>query len=95
MFEFLSAPAAQIIILIWGIVWVLLAMWKSVKKNQRVWFVVLFAFMFFSGLIGYIQAIWLTATLSIINSFGILSILYFYIFSRFSFKNNVLTFDKW
>ena len=49
-----------LIILIWSMVWKLLALWKSSRKNQPVWFVLLF----------------------VVNTIGILEILYIYVFSE-------------
>jgi methionyl-tRNA synthetase len=49
-----------IVIVVWSIIWKLLALWKSARKNQPVWFILL----------------------AIINTVGILEILYIYIFSE-------------
>jgi len=48
------------IILIWSLVWKLLALWKSARNKQVVWFIVL----------------------ALINTVGILPILYLYVFSK-------------
>ncbi len=53
-----------IVILIWSIVWKLLALWKSAKKNHVAWFIVI----------------------ALVNSVGILPILYIYIFSDINYK---------
>jgi len=53
-----------IVILIWSIIWKLLALWKSAKKNHVVWFILL----------------------AVINTIGILEILYVYVFSEMKFK---------
>ena len=49
-----------IIILLWSIVWKLLALWKSARKGSLAWFIVL----------------------GIVNTIGILEILYIYVFSE-------------
>jgi hypothetical protein len=49
-----------VVIIIWSIIWKLLALWKSARKNQPVWFILL----------------------AIINTVGILEILYIYVFSE-------------
>jgi hypothetical protein len=53
-----------IIIVIWSAVWKLIALWKSARKKQLVWFIVL----------------------ALINTVGILEILYIYIFSEMKSK---------
>ena len=53
------------LLIIWDLVWKLLAMWKASKKNSGVWFVVL----------------------AVVNTFGILPILYIYVFSEWKKKN--------
>jgi hypothetical protein len=53
-----------VVIVIWSIVWKLLALWKSARKNSPVWFVLL----------------------AIINTVGILEILYIYVFSEIDYK---------
>jgi methionyl-tRNA synthetase len=55
-----------ITILAWSFLWKLLALWKSARKNQIVWFIVL----------------------ALVNTVGILEILYIYIFSETK-KNEV------
>ena len=52
-----------VVIVIWSVVWKLLALWKSAKKGHTVWFIVL----------------------AIINTVGILEILYIYIFSEINY----------
>jgi hypothetical protein len=49
-----------VVMIIWTIVWKLLALWKSARKNHIVWFIVL----------------------AIVNTVGILEILYIYILSE-------------
>ena len=49
-----------IIIIIWSIAWKLAALWKSARRTQPIWFIVL----------------------AIINTIGILEILYIYVFSE-------------
>ena len=64
--NYLSGLATQLgipfwllaIILIWIVVWKLLAMWKSARNNHIVWFIVL----------------------AVVNTVGILEILYIYVF---------------
>lgn len=51
------------LIMVWDLVWKLMAMWKASKKHSVVWFVVL----------------------SIINTAGILPMLYLYVFSKMKF----------
>jgi methionyl-tRNA synthetase len=48
------------LLVVWSIVWKGLALWKSARRGQSVWFVV---FM-------------------VVNTFGILEILYIYVFSK-------------
>ncbi|MDP2628290.1 MAG: DUF5652 family protein [Nanoarchaeota archaeon] len=55
------------IILIWSFVWKLLALWKSARKGQKVWFVIL----------------------ALINTVGILEILYIYVFSKIGERKTV------
>jgi methionyl-tRNA synthetase len=52
------------VIVIWSIVWKLLAMWKSARKNHLVWFIIF----------------------AIVNTVGILEILYIYVFSEMRLK---------
>ena len=71
--DYLSGLATQLgipvwlfaIILVWIIVWKLLALWKSARNNQIVWFLVI----------------------AVINTVGILEILYIYVFSKFGKKS--------
>jgi methionyl-tRNA synthetase len=66
--DYLSEVSAQfgislwllVIIIVWSVFWKLLALWKSARKSQPVWFVLLF----------------------IVNTIGILEILYIYVFSE-------------
>ena len=53
-----------VVILIWSVVWKLLALWKSARKGHTVWFILL----------------------AIINTIGILEILYIYVFSELKFE---------
>jgi len=48
------------IVLVWSLIWKGLALWKSAKKDSKIWFVALL----------------------VINTVGILEILYFYLFSK-------------
>jgi NADH:ubiquinone oxidoreductase subunit 6 (subunit J) len=48
-----------VVVFIWSFVWKLLALWKSARRKQIVWFVVF----------------------ALVNTLGILEILYIYIFS--------------
>ncbi|MEM4325718.1 MAG: DUF5652 family protein [Candidatus Pacearchaeota archaeon] len=64
-FDFISSQIGipiwfLVIIILWELVWKILATWKAAKNNSIVWFVILMVF----------------------NTIGILSILYFYIFSK-------------
>lgn len=52
------------IILIWSLVWKLLALWKSARKSHLMWFIVM----------------------GVINTVGILEILYIFIFSKLNYK---------
>ena len=52
------------IILVWIVIWKLLAMWKSARNNHIAWFLVI----------------------AIINTVGILEILYIYVFSKMGKK---------
>jgi len=53
-----------IVLLIWSMVWKLLALWKSARKSHVVWFIIL----------------------GIVNTIGILEILYIYVFSDMTMK---------
>jgi len=57
---FQSHLALLVILFVWSIIWKGLALWKSAKRDHKIWFVV---FM-------------------IINTVGILEILYLYVFSK-------------
>jgi predicted membrane protein len=61
-----------VVILIWSVVWKLLALWKSARKNHVVWFIVL----------------------AIVNTVGILEILYIYVFSEMTMKNKAKKTEK-
>ncbi len=52
-----------VIILVWSLVWKLLALWKAARKNSIVWFVIL----------------------AVVNTVGILEILYIFLFSKMEF----------
>lgn len=52
-------------IMIWSLVWKGLALWESVKKNHKIWFILLL----------------------ILNTVGILEILYIYVFSKMEVFN--------
>ena len=69
-------------------VWVLLAMWKSAKKNHAGWFLVVFL-----SLISWYLYPGIITT--IIGLFAVIPILYFFILSRIDFKGNRLVFEKW
>lgn len=56
-----------VIILVWIVVWKLLALWKSARNNHIVWFIIL----------------------AVVNTVGILEILYIYVFSKFGKKEIV------
>lgn len=49
-----------VIIFLWSFIWKLLALWKSARKSNVVWFIVL----------------------AVLNTVGILEILYIYVFSE-------------
>ena len=49
-----------IVLMIWALIWKLIAMWKSARNSQLGWFIVL----------------------GIVNTIGILDILYIYVFSK-------------
>ncbi len=53
-----------VVIAIWSLVWKFLGMWKSARKKQVGWFIVL----------------------GIINTIGILPILYYFVFSEMKFS---------
>ncbi len=54
----------MIIVSIWALVWKGFALWKSSKRNQMIWFIVLL----------------------VVNTVGILEILYIFVFSKINFK---------
>jgi hypothetical protein len=63
---FSALPAWGLVVLaVWTIVWKGIALWKSARLSQPLWFVLLL----------------------IINTLGILEILYIFIFSRLSFNH--------
>ncbi|MDD4289922.1 MAG: DUF5652 family protein [Patescibacteria group bacterium] len=53
-----------IILMLWVLPWKAVALWKSARSNQKIWFVILL----------------------LINTLGILEILYIFIFSRINKK---------
>ena len=53
-----------IVILLWSVVWKLLALWKSARKNHLGWFIVM----------------------AVVNTVGILPILYIYVFSKIGYE---------
>ena len=63
----ISATATLVlftILSIWALIWKGFALWKSAKKSQMIWFIILL----------------------IVNTFGILEILYIFVFSKMNFK---------
>ncbi len=59
-------PAWALLLLVtWMVVWKGLALWKSARQGQPVWFVILL----------------------VINTMGILEILYIYVFSKFAYDH--------
>ena len=62
MTSFSPAVSESILVLafIWIFIWKGLALWKSSKKNSKIWFIILL----------------------VINTFGILEILYYFVFSE-------------
>jgi len=53
-------PYLLFVIVVWTLVWKAFSLWKSARKNQPVWFIVLL----------------------LVNTLGILEMLYIYIFSE-------------
>ena len=53
-----------VIIMLWSLVWKLLALWKSARNNHLVWFIVM----------------------AVVNTVGILPILYIFVFSKLKGK---------
>jgi membrane protein YdbS with pleckstrin-like domain len=53
-----------IVIIVWVLAWKLIALWKSARNNQLVWFIVL----------------------GLVNTMGILEILYIFIFHKLGIK---------
>jgi len=70
---YLETIAAQVgiatwllaIILVWSLIWKLLALWKSARNSHLVWFIVM----------------------AVINTIGILPILYIFVFSKMKYKS--------
>jgi hypothetical protein len=54
---------ALMVILVWALFWKALALWKSARLNQPIWFIIML----------------------LINTFGILEILYIFLFSEIKF----------
>jgi len=52
------------LIIVWSLIWKLIALWKSARKGSLIWFIVI----------------------AIVNTVGILPILYIYIFSKMGKK---------
>ena len=50
----------SLIVLVWSLVWKGLALWKSARRGENIWFIVLL----------------------LVNTLGILEILYIYVFSK-------------
>ena len=71
---YLETIAAQVgiatwllaIILVWSLIWKLLALWKSARNSHLVWFIVM----------------------AVINTMGILPILYIFVFSKMKCCNS-------
>jgi len=59
-----TAVVILAVIAVWSLVWKGLALWKSSKKNNLIWFIILL----------------------VVNTVGILEILYIFVFSKISFK---------
>jgi len=59
-----TAIAILTLAAIWSLIWKGFALWKSSKKNNLIWFIVLL----------------------VVNTFGILEILYIFVFSKISLK---------
>ena len=64
--ELVTAVILITVIGIWTIIWKGFALWKSARKNQRIWFIILI----------------------VINTIGILEILYIYVFSELGKKKH-------
>ena len=63
---FNAVPAwALVLLMTWAIAWKGVALWKSARQSQPVWFVILL----------------------VVNTLGILEILYIFVFSRFGFNH--------
>ena len=60
-------PVLLGVILVWSLVWKGLALWKSSRKTQMIWFIILL----------------------VVNTVGILEILYIFVFSKLGKKNKV------
>ncbi len=60
MFIHLYNPLVFSLLIIWSLIWKGLALWKSARRGEKVWYVVLL----------------------VVNTVGILEILYLYVFSR-------------
>ena len=66
MQEFITNNSQYIfpVLYVWSAIWKGFALWKSVKKNSLIWFVILF----------------------VVNTAGILEILYIFVFSKMDFN---------
>ena len=74
------------VLLLWSLAWELFAMWKAAKKNHFIWFILIFVVQ----LLGYLSIVF-----TIFGTLAALPILYIFVFSRLSFKDNKLYFEKW
>lgn len=61
-----------ILVSIWSFIWKGFALWKSVKKNHLVWFIILL----------------------VVNTVGILEILYIFVFSKLSLRKSKTVVSK-
>jgi len=59
------APILFVLLIIWSLIWKGMALWKSARRGEKVWFVALL----------------------IVNTAGILDILYLYVFSNDKVKS--------
>ena len=66
------SPVILVFLIIWTLIWKGLALWKSSKLNQPVWFVILL----------------------VVNTFGILEIIYLILYSKHSIPLNNLPVKK-
>ena len=66
------SPIILVFLVIWALIWKGLALWKSSRLNQPVWFVILL----------------------VVNTFGILEIIYLILYSKHSIPLNNLSVKK-